>query len=186
MRSAIRNAAAAAISVLLAMPTGVLAAEDEDKGHDEQAEAKGHDELARAMKDAKVTLERGVSAASAREGKPISAKYEMDDGKLQLSVYTMKGDKFSEVIVDHQTGKVAKAEPITSGDDLAAAKDQQEAMATAKRSLEAATKDATKRNPGYRAVSAIPHMEAGHPVAVVTLLKGDDWKTVSERLDAGK
>src|SRR5437667_11975778 len=84
-------------------------------------EAKEHAELAKAMKDAKVSLEKGLSV-SAHEGKPISAKYEVEDGKLQLSVYTMKGGKFSEVIVDHKTGQVAKAEPITSSDDLTAAK----------------------------------------------------------------
>jgi hypothetical protein len=73
---------------------------------------KEHAELAKALKDAKVSLQHGLTA-SAKEGKPISAKYEMEDGKLQLSVYTMKGDKFSEVIVDHKTGKVAKTEAIT-------------------------------------------------------------------------
>ena len=36
----------------------------------------------------------------------------------------MKGGKFSEVIVDHDTGKVAKTEAITGGEDLAAAKEQ--------------------------------------------------------------
>src|SRR5205814_4787526 len=82
---------------------------------------KEHAGLAKALKDAKLPLERGLSA-SAKEGKPISAKYEVEDGKLQLSVYTMNGDKFSEVIVDHRTGKVAKTEPITSGEDLTAAK----------------------------------------------------------------
>src|SRR5436190_5456689 len=64
--------------------------------HDDKERA----ELATALKDAKVSLQQGV-AASAKEGKPISAKYEVDDGKLQLSVYTVKGGKFSEVIVDH-------------------------------------------------------------------------------------
>jgi hypothetical protein len=178
MTRAIRSTAAALTAALLAAPTGVIAAEDE---------AKGHDELAKAMKEAKVPLDRGVSAAAAREGKAISAKYEVEDGKLQLSVYTMKkGDKFSEVIVDHRTGKVAKAEPITSGDDLAAAKDQEEAMAKAKRSLQAATADATRKNPGYRAVSAIPKIEEDRPVAVVTLFKGDDWKIVSVNLDTRK
>ena len=101
----------------------------------------------RAMGDAKVSLEKGL-AAGAREGTPISAKFELEDGKLQLSVYTMKGDKFSEVIVDHGSGKVAKSEPITSGDDLTAAQEQRQAMAQAKRSLAAATAAATKGNPG--------------------------------------
>ncbi len=177
MTKATRNTALALAAALLAVPAGAIAAQDE---------AKEHDELAKAMKEAKVSLERGESAASAREGTPISAKYELDDGKLQLSVYTTKSDKFSEVIVDHRTGKVAKAEPITSGDDLTAAKDQEEAMAKAKRSLQAATAGAVKKNPGYRAVSAIPRLEEGHPVVVVTLFKGDDWKTVSERLDGAK
>jgi len=68
-------------------------------------EDKEHAELVTALKAAKVSLENGLTA-SEREGKPISGKFEVDEGKLQLSVYTMKGDKFSEVVVDHKTGKV--------------------------------------------------------------------------------
>ncbi len=94
------------VAWFFAMPTGWA----------QKSEDKEHAELAKALKDAKVSVQRGLTA-SAKEGKPISAKYEMDEGKLQLSVYTMKGDKFSEVIVDHKTGKVAKAEPITKGDE---------------------------------------------------------------------
>src|SRR5437660_5466511 len=141
-----------------------------------------HAELAKALRDAKISLQRGLTA-SAKEGKPLSAKYEVEHGKLQLSVYTMKGDKFSEVIVDHKTGKVAKAEPITGGDDLTAAKAQSEAMANAKRSLDAAASDAVKDNKGYRAVSVMPALKDGHPVADVMLVKGTEWKTVSEKLD---
>ncbi len=73
---------------------------------------KSHAELAKAVGEAKVSLEQGLST-SAHEGKPISAKFEIEDGKLQLSVYTAKGDSFSEVVVDHTTGKAAKTEPIT-------------------------------------------------------------------------
>ena len=146
------------------------------------SDEKDHAELAKALKDAKIPLQRGL-AASAKEGKPISAKYEVEDGKLQLSVYTMKGDKFSEVIVDHKTGKVAKTEAITSGDDLAAAKAQSEAMAKAKRSLDAAASAAAKENKGFRVVSVMPALKDGHPVADVTLVKGEEWKTVSEKLE---
>ena len=141
-----------------------------------------HAELAKALWDAKISLQRGLTA-STKEGKPISAKYEVEHGKLQLSVYTMKGEKFSEVIVDHKTGKVAKAEPITSGDDLTAAKAQSEAMAKAKRSLDAAASEAVKENKGYRVVSVMPALKDGHPVADVTLVKGTEWKTVAEKLD---
>jgi len=141
-----------------------------------------HAELAKALGDAKISLQRGLTA-STKEGKPISAKYEVEHGKLQLSVYTMKGDKFSEVIVDHKTGKVAKAELITGGDDLTAAKAQSETMAKAKRSLDAAASEAVKENKGYRVVSVTPALKDGHPVADVTLVKGAEWKTVSEKLD---
>src|SRR5437867_771053 len=113
----------------------------------------------------------------------FSAKYEVEHGKLQLSVYTTKGDTFSEVIVDHKTGKVAKADPIAGGNDLAAAKAQSEAMAKAKRSLDAAASEAVKDNKGYRVVSVMPALKEGHPVADVTLVKGSEWKTVSEKLD---
>jgi uncharacterized membrane protein YkoI len=145
-----------------------------------RAEEKG--DLAGKMKEAKVSLDRGI-AASASTGTPISAKYEVEDGKLQLSVYTAKGGAFSEVIVDHKTGKVAKSEPIKGGDDLTAAKAQNEAMSKAKTSLHAAVSKAVKANKGYKAVSAMPSMKDGHPIADVTLMKGADSKTVSETLD---
>ena len=141
-----------------------------------------HAELAKALRSAKISLQRGL-AASAKEGKPISAKYEVEHGMLQLSVYTMKGDKFSEVIVDHKTGKVAKAEPITGGEDYTAAKVQSEAMAKAKRSLDAAVSEAASENKGYRVVSVMPALKDGHPVADVTLVKGTEWKSVTEKLD---
>ena len=145
-------------------------------------EDKEHVELAKALNEAKIPLQRGLTA-SAKEGKPISAKYEVEDGKLQLSVYTMKGDSFSEVIVDHKTGKITKTEPITQGDDLAHAKEQSAAMAKAKRSLGAAASEAIIENRGYRVVSVMPALKDDHPVADVTLVKGTEWKTVSEKLD---
>jgi len=139
-------------------------------------------DLAANMKDAKVSLERGIAASKA-EGMPISAKYEVENGKLQLSVYSAKGDAFSEVIVDHKTGKVAKSEPITGGEDVTAAKSQNEAMSKAKTSLQAAVSKAVKANKGYKAVSATPSLKDGHPTADITLMKGTESKTVSEQLD---
>src|SRR5438045_1554414 len=85
-----------------------------------------------------ISAGRGV-AASESQGKPNSGKLEVEDGKLQLSVYTMKGDNFSEVVIDPKTGKVAKTDAITSGDDLTAAKAQSAAMTKSKVSLRAAT-----------------------------------------------
>ena len=159
------------VAWMFALPMGWAQKDDKERA-----------ELAKALKGVTFSLEKGLGA-SGREGKPISGKYEVEHGQLQLSVYTMKDDKFSEVIVDHKTGKVGKVEPITGGDDLAAAKAQSEAMAKAKRSLEAAASDAVKANKGYRAVSAFPALKDGHPVVDVTLVKGTEWKTASEKLD---
>jgi hypothetical protein len=77
--------------------------------------------LAKALSEASLPLDQELKA-SEREGQPISGKYELEDGALQLSVYAMKSDKFAEVIVDHKTGSIKKAEPITDADDLKDAK----------------------------------------------------------------
>ena len=156
--------------------------------------------LANALKQADLPLEQGL-AMSSREGKAISAKYELEDDdadELQLSVYTMRGGEvdvdvygnveakdgtFAEVIIDYATGKIAKVVPISAGEDLAAAKSQSKVMAQAKRSLEAATAEAVRDQSGYRAVSVIPDLRDGHPVAKVTLVNGTLWKTVYEALE---
>ncbi len=168
------------LAIVVAVTLGWLVGSQ--PGWAQQKSDQEHEQLAKALKATKVPLQTGLSA-STKNGTPISAKFEVEDGKLQLSVYTMKGDKFSEVIVDHKTGKVAKVEPITQGDDLTAAKAQSDAMAKAKRSLDATASEAVKENKGFRAVSVMPAIKDGHPVADVTLVKGNEFKTVSEKLD---
>ena len=148
----------------------------------QKGDDKEHTELAKALKGVKTSLEKGLSASES-QGKPISGKFEVEDGKLQLSVYTMKGDKFSEVIVDYKTGKVVKTEAITGGGDLTAAKAQSGAMAKAKSSLRSAIEKSVKANNGFRAVSSMASLKDGHPVAEITLVKGEEFKTVSEKLD---
>jgi hypothetical protein len=143
---------------------------------------KAHAELAKGLMGAKVSLAEGL-AASEREGTPISGKFEIEDGELQLSVYTMKGDTFSEVIVDHTTGKVAKVEAITSGEDFTAATAQRAAMTKAKKSLHTVVDAAVKTHPGTRAVSVFPALKGEHAVAEITLVKDEAFTTVSESLE---
>jgi hypothetical protein len=138
--------------------------------------------LAAAMKDATATLQGGLKA-SEREGTPISAKFEIEDGKLQLSVYTMKGNDFMEVVADPKTGTIAKAEKITDSDDLKAASSQKAAMAKAKVPLLAATETAVKANTGSQAVRIFPELKNGQATAEVTLLQGTTFKKVTEKLD---
>jgi O-succinylbenzoate synthase len=138
--------------------------------------------LAAAMKDATATLQGGLKA-SEREGTPISAKFEIEDGKLQLSVYTMKGNDFMEVVADPKTGSIAKAEKITDTEDLKAASSQKAAIAKAKVPLLTAAETAVNANTGFRAVSIFPELKNGQATAEVTLLQGTTLKKVTEKLD---
>jgi len=126
-------------------------------------------------------LADGIEAASA-SGKPISAMYEVEDGKLQLSVFVEKAGAFSEVFVDHMTGKVAKVDKITGGDDLKDAKNYSKASAKAKETIASALAKALTENPGYTAIDVTPVLASGHAVAEITLMKDGKFKSVSEPL----
>ena len=138
--------------------------------------------LAAAMKNATATLQGGLKA-SEPQGTPISAKFEIEDGKLQLSVYTMKGNDFMEVVADPKTGTIAKAEKITDAGDLKEATAQKAAMAKAKVPLLTAAETAVNANAGSRAVSIVPELKNGQATAEVTLLAGTAFKKVTEKLD---
>ena len=138
--------------------------------------------LATALKDTKYTLQDGLKAGE-REGQPISAQFEIDDGKLQLSIYTTKGDDFTEVVADPTSGAIMKSEKITDTDDLNDAAEQKAAMAKATVSLLAAADAAVKDNAGSRVVGIFPELTDGHAVAEVTLLQGTTAKKVTEKLE---
>ncbi len=137
--------------------------------------------MAKALPQASVTLERGLKA-SEPVGTPISAKFEIENGSLQLSIYTMKDGRFTEVIVDHKSGAIAASKPITDGDDLKEAQVQSAAMDKGWVELDAALQDALLANAGYRAVSIEPVLEGGQAFARITLMNGPDVRKVSEPL----
>jgi hypothetical protein len=143
--------------------------------HEQQA-------LLKSIGDAKITLQQGLTAAET-QGQPISGKFEVEDGKLQLSVYTAKDGKFFEVVVDFAGGKVTKTEPITEGEDLTAAKAQGAAMMKAKTSLKAAVDKALSQSAGSRAIEVTPELKDGHAIADVTLLKEKEFKTMPQSLE---
>ena len=138
--------------------------------------------MAAALKDINFTLQDALKA-SEKEGQPISAQFEIDDGKLRLSIYTNKGEDFTEVITDPTSGAIVTAEKIIDSDDLSDAADQKAAMEKATVSLLAAAVTAEKDNPGSRAVGIFPDLRDGHAVAEVTLLQGESAKKVTEKLD---
>jgi len=163
----LRTAVIALVTIGLAVVHAARAAEQDDAV------------LLKAMSGAKVTLQQGLTASQPK-GRPISAKFEVEDGKLQLSVYVEKDKKFFEVIVDHVTGAIAKTEAITEGDDLAAAKSQSAAMAKAKSDLKTAVSKAIRTS---SAVSVVPELKTGHPVATVVRLTNGTLQAVSQPLD---
>jgi hypothetical protein len=138
--------------------------------------------LAQSLSTTRVSLDQGLRA-SKEKGKPISGKFEIDGNALQLSVYVALGGKFSEVIVDHQSGFIKKTEAITDSDDLKAANAQSQAMTKAKVSLDKAVRDAVTANPGYRAVSVMPTLKANRPIAEIVLMKGTETKMDFKPLD---
>jgi hypothetical protein len=160
-------------SIIVSLP-GFAFAADESKDLDPALRA--------AIADVATTLQKGL-AASERNGKPISAKFEISDGKIQLSIYNATTDGFVETVLDPKTGAVIEAEPITDADDLADAKAQKAAMEKASVSLLAATDTAVKKNAETRAVSITPGLQNGQPVAQVKLQGAKDLVTVSEPLN---
>jgi hypothetical protein len=151
-----------------------FSADDEDESQEE---------LIKVLDAAKINLQQGLTAGE-QEGQPISAKFEVDEGKLQLSIYTAKDGKFSEVLVDYVTGNVLKVESISGGDDLTAANEQSMAMAKAKISLKTAVdKTMTQSAKNIRAVRVVPSLKDGHPVASIDVLNYNQFKAIQQPLD---
>lgn len=138
--------------------------------------------LAAAVEKSPTTLVQGLKA-SEKSGKPISAKFEIDHGKLQLSIYTAAGNNYSEVVVAPADGSVTAAEKITDADDIKNANVQNAAIGKAIVSLAAATEKAVEQNAGSRAVSVFPELKDGQPVATVTLLRDGKLTAISQKLN---
>lgn len=169
-----RITAALVIAVAIAFSGGSARAEEDEL--DPVA-------MAKLLPDATIPLQRALKA-SEREGKPISGKYEIEKGALRLSVYTVRGDGFLEVVVDYNTAGIKKSEKITDAEDLDDAKSQSLAMSKSKLSLDTVVENATKANTGYRAVSIVPAIVGGAvPMATVILMKGTEVKKVTQQLD---
>ena len=133
--------------------------------------------MATALKDTTFTLQDGLKAAE-RQGQPISAQFEIDDGKLQLSVYTSKRRRLHrncrrpENGRDRKTGKNHRYRRTQrcgrskgrdgEGEDLACRRGRY----------------GRKENSGFRAVAVFPDLRDGHAVADVTLLQGTRPRTL--------
>jgi hypothetical protein len=160
---------------LLAVSASMGGAAVADEGRDQAA-------VAKLLPSAKVTLSQGLMVSESK-GQPISGKFEVDEGHFQLSIYTAQGAALQEILVDYTTGKIEKAEHLSDAGDVAAARNQVEAMAKATTTLSAVADKAEQESAGYRALSVVPVLKQHHAVAMVTLVKGTQFKSVSESLE---
>jgi hypothetical protein len=143
--------------------------------------AQDYTALAAALKNAKGTLESGLKAAE-QVGRPISAKFVLADGTLQLSLWIAKDDRFSEIILYPAIRMITEVATVSDADEARVATAQKLALESATVSFLSATESAVKANNGLRAVSALPMLSEGRPVAVVTLLGPDGFRVVMEKL----
>lgn len=139
-------------------------------------------QVSKQMANAKLTLQQGIDAA-AKQGKPISAQYEIDEDthKFQLSVFVSSGQDLVEVLVDFNTGAIKESGNVT-GDDIKDAKKQKAAMDKATKSLSEATAAVAAANAGYSVAQVIPALSGGKAVATFKLVKGAEVKTVKQDL----
>lgn len=101
--------------------------------------------LAAALEHVKGTLENGLNA-SERIGKPISAKFALEDGTLQLSLWLAREDGFAEIILYPAIRSVTenKIFDFRDPDKLKVATAQKLAIEKATVSLLSATENAVK------------------------------------------
>ena len=142
-------------------------------------------QVAKSLANAKLSLEDGIKAA-AKNGKPISAQYEIDEDthKFQLSVFVSSGSDLLEEIVDYNSGAQKSLDNVV-GDDIKDAQKQKKGMDKATMSLADAVDAAAKANPGYQVVQIVPALKGSDCVATVMLIKLDDPshpKTVTQKM----
>jgi hypothetical protein len=138
--------------------------------------------LAVGMKEVPATMEQGLASA-AKSGRPISAKFEMDDSEVAFSIYVERSDGFRELLMNPRSGAAAGATIISEDGDLKDARTQSVAMAKARATLLVAVQNAVAGNAGSRVISVYPELQNGLAVAIVTLLRDDKFTKVTEKLD---
>lgn len=140
------------------------------------------DRLARAVAASKISLEIALSTGE-RYGTPLAAEFEIENGRLQVSVIAMKGESLIEVTVDPMTGRVVGVETITEEGSLAQAREYREAMKRATKSVRTTLVDGVLANEGYRAISAEPVLENGRSILEIALVRGLEFKTLELELE---
>lgn len=175
-----------AVAVLLV--AGVLGSSA--AGAEESQESKDLEAVARALGKTKLTLLDGIRQATQGTAVPISAKFEMEDGKLSLSVYTAgKGLAVpaEENVLQELSGSpegdkwTPQVEVFKDVPHVARSAEQLAVLALARTSLEKMVVQAQKRGDGT-VFSITPAVKNHRPVAVLLISKKGRVKTLTEPL----
>lgn len=133
--------------------------------------------LSAALGSSRTPLHAAIRMVS-KDAIPLSANYEMKEGKLLVAVYSAQGDGFFETIIDPQTGKAIMSGPITIDDDLEVVREQAKVISGSSHPLWEVVFRVERSNQGYRAVSVIPEAGEQGPAAIVILMKGMELMAV--------
>ncbi|HKO94726.1 MAG TPA: PepSY domain-containing protein [Polyangiaceae bacterium] len=155
----------------------------------------GATETLQRLPESKHTLIEAIRQAEKTNGTPISAKFEFEDGKLWLSVYTAKEGKVPDA--EHNTLMELKGEPagtewrpatevFQDKEHVARSAAQLTLIQLSGSSLESAVQKAASAQKGTP-YSAIPRVKAGRPVLeVLVALPAGKSATVDVDLQTGK
>ena len=135
----------------------------------------GDAETTQRLGGAKHTLVEGIKQAELKDGTAISAKFEFEDGKLWLSVYTARAGRAADA--EHNTLIELKGEPTAGAwkpnvevfedkEHLTRSAGQLTLMQLSKKTLPELIAEAAAQQKGT-AYSAIPMLKDGKPVVVV-------------------
>jgi hypothetical protein len=133
------------------------------------------------MQNVEGTLEGGLKAA-ARLGRPVSAKFVLEDGILQLFLWILKDDGISKFNLYPAIRLMNEVVDITDPDKIKVATAQKRAVDSATIPLFSATESAVKANKGFRAISVLPVLGEGRPVGWSLCYGPDGFRVVTEKL----
>jgi hypothetical protein len=148
--------------------------------------------LLRAMGNAKVTLAQGIAQVAKGTEVPTEAKYEMENGKLMLSVYTSaKGfetaaedNSFNEYSGEATTGSWApKKEVFADLKHIARSAQYHTLLSTTKMTIPAIIQKATAQGTVF---SVKEKVRNGKPVFEVMTAQGNTAKTMFYDLATGE
>jgi hypothetical protein len=146
--------------------------------------------VAQALSKSKISLLDGIRQSSQGSAAAISAKFELEDGKLSLSVYTAeKGlavpaeqNVLQELSGSPEQDKwVPKTEVFKDVPHVARSAEQLAVMSLGRKSLAAIIADVQKTQPGT-VFSITPAIKNHRPVAVVLLAQKGKVTTVMQPL----